>query len=390
MKRLVSIFLVFAMLFLTVSAELLPEDYVFDDEIAVDATDSAAPNCRAALLMEASSGKLLYEKNIDEKLPIASVTKVMTLLLVMEALDNGSLKLDDTVTVSENAAGMGGSQAYMEPGEQMSVHDMLKAVVVSSANDGAVALGEHIAGSEKGFVDKMNARARELGMTNTEFVNITGLDNTEVHYSTARDVAIMSRELIKHEQIFNYTTIWIDSIRGGKFGLSNTNKLIRFYPGANGLKTGSTSKAKFCISATAKKNNMQLIAVILGSPSGNDRFAGAKRLFDYGFANYAIYIPPEEQLPKIKVTAGKTPECEIGFDGGEQLLVLKGQESKITRDITLSDRLSAPVDKGQRVGKITYTLDGKTVAEKDIVTLEAVERVTVGDIFVKILERILF
>lgn len=391
MKRLVSIFTVIAMLFLTVSAELLSEDYVFDDEVAVNAaSDSLAPNCRAALLMEASSGKLLYEKNIDEKLPIASVTKVMTLLLVLEAIDGGSLKLDDIVTVSENAAGMGGSQAYMEPGEQMSVHDMLKAVVVSSANDGAVALGEHIAGSEQGFVDMMNARARELGMTNTEFVNITGLDNTEIHYSTARDVAIMSRELIGHELIFNYTTIWIDSIRDGKFGLSNTNKLIRFYPGANGLKTGSTSKAKFCVSATAKKDNMQLIAVILGSPSSDDRFSGAKQLFNYGFANYAVYIPPTEELPAVKVTAGKRSECPVGFDGGDSLLVLKGQENKITRDVTLSERLSAPVDRGQRVGKITYTLDGKVVAEKDIVTLEAIDRVGIGDIFVKIMEKVLF
>lgn len=384
--------LVLIMLTGAVSAELLSEDYVFEGEVeaAADASDSMAPNARAALLMEASSGKLLYEKNIDEKLPIASVTKIMTLLLVMEAIESGSLKLEDMVTVSENAAGMGGSQAYMEPGEQMTVNDMLKAVVVSSANDGAVALGEHIAGSEAGFVEKMNARAHELGMVNTEFLNITGLDNDEVHYSTARDVAIMSRELIKHDLIFNYTTIWIDTIRDGKFGLSNTNKLIRFYPGANGLKTGSTSKAKFCISATAKKDNMQLIAVILGSPSSDDRFSTAKQLFNYGFANYAVYTPPAEELVPVKVTAGRSDTCPAGFEGGEQLLVLKGQESKIIREISLAEELSAPVDKGQKIGKITYTLDGNIIAEKDILALETVYRVGIGEIFIRLLERILF
>ena len=393
MKRIVCLFLMVLLLYTWVFAELLPEDYIFEDDITVEATpseSSMAPNCRAALLMEASSGKILFEKNIDEKLPIASVTKVMTLLLVMEAIDSGALKLSDMVTVSEHAAGMGGSQAYMEPGEQMTVDNMLKAVVVSSANDGAVALGEHLAGSEAAFVDKMNERARELGMSGTEFLNATGLDNAEVHYSTARDVAIMSRELIKHDKIFNYTTIWIDTIRDGKFGLSNTNKLIRFYPGANGLKTGSTSKAKFCISATAKKDNMQLIAVILGSPSSDDRFSTAKQLFNYGFANYAVYSPPAEKLSPVKVSAGKKSECPVGFEGTDSLLVLKGQESKVVREITMTQKLFAPIDKGQKVGKITYTLDGSVISEKDIVALEPIERVGIGDIFMRILEKMLF
>ncbi len=391
MKRIICFVLALFITFSFASAELLSEDYVFEEDIltATDADSSLAPNCKSALLMEFSSGKVLFEKNIDEKLPIASVTKVMTLLLVMEAIDSGALKLEDSVTVSENAAGMGGSQAFMEPGEVMSVHDMLKAVVVSSANDGAVALGEHIAGSEEAFVEKMNAKAKELGMVNTEFVNITGLDNTDTGYSTARDVAIMSRELIKHDKIFNYTTIWIDSIRDGKFGLSNTNKLIRFYPGANGLKTGSTAKAKFCVSATAKKDNMQLIAVILGSPSSDDRFSSAKQLFNYGFANYAVYTPEAQEIAPIKVTAGKNAECKVGFEGGESLLVLKGQENKIEKNISLSPSLSAPVEKGQKAGKITYTLDGKTVAEKDIVTLEEIERVGIMDIFLRLLEKTL-
>ncbi|MBE6688845.1 MAG: D-alanyl-D-alanine carboxypeptidase [Ruminococcaceae bacterium] len=392
MKRIFSFLIIICVLCCPSFAEMLPEDYVFESDTAVvsDVTDGGlAPNCRAALLMEASSGKVLYEKNIDEKLPIASVTKVMTLLLVMEAIDNGALSLDDIVTVSENAASMGGSQAYMEPGEQMSVNDMLKAVVVSSANDGAVALGEHIAGSEAAFVAKMNERAVQLGMTGTEFVNATGLDNTQVHYSTARDVAIMSRELIKHPTIFNYTTIWIDTIRDGKFGLSNTNKLIRFYPGANGLKTGSTSKAKFCISATAKKDDMQLIAVILGSPSSDDRFATAKQLFNYGFAGYAVYTPPAEEIEPVRVSAGKSDFCPVGFEGSEQLLVLKGQEKKIQREVSIMPSLCAPVEKGQTVGKITYTLDGEIIAQKDIVTLESVQRVGIGDIFMKLLEKVL-
>ena len=207
----------------------------------------------------------------------------------MEALDNGFIKLDDMVTVSDNAASMGGSQAWMEPGENLSVHEMLKAVVVSSCNDGSVALAEHIAGSESEFISRMNTRAAELGMKNTTFVNCTGLDDNEMHMSTARDVALMSQELIRHEKIFEYTTLWTDTIRNGAFGLSNTNKLIRFYNGANGLKTGSTSKAKFCLSATAKRGEMQLIAVVLGAPTSAERFSDAKSLLDYGFANYALY-----------------------------------------------------------------------------------------------------
>lgn len=392
MKRIISALLLILILCFGVQAELLPEDYCFEQatDVSTQPSDTLAPTSSAALLMEASSGKLLHQKNIDQKMPIASVTKVMTLLLAAEAIDSGALKLDDIVTVSENAAGMGGSQAYMEPGEQLTVNDILKAVVVSSANDGAVALGEHISGSEEAFVEKMNSRASELGMTNTEFANITGLDNTVTNYSTARDVAIMSRELISHPLIFNYTTIWIDSIRDGKFGLSNTNKLIRFYPGANGLKTGSTSKAKFCVSATAKRNDMQLIAVILGAPTSNDRFNEAKKLFDYGFANYAVYTPQTENFEDVKVNAGKNTVCHIGIGQSQPILVLKGQETKIQKEISLPPQVTAPVEKGQRIGKITYTLDSKVILEEDIVALEQVDRVGIIDIFKRIVGKILF
>jgi len=390
LKKIVCLILAVSALCVPCLAELVPADYVFEDDVAVEVSSDTGldVNCRSALLMEASSGKVLFEKNIDEKLPIASVTKVMTLLIVMEAIADGSLKLDDMVTVSENAADMGGSQAYMEPGEQMTVHDMLKAVVVSSANDGAVALGEHIAGSEEAFVKKMNVRASELGMTSTEFVNITGLDNTQVHYSTARDVAVMSRELLKHELIFNYTTIWTDSIRNGKFGLSNTNKLIRFYPGANGLKTGSTSKAKFCISASAKRDGMQLIAVILASPSSDERNNAAKKLFNYGFANYAVYIPPAEEIADVPVKSGKIPFCKADFEVSDGILVLKGQEAKITRTVTIAESLSAPVEKGQTIGKITYYLGDKILTEKDVVAADPVPRLTFSDIFVILMQRI--
>ena len=250
-----------------------------------------------------------------------------------------------------------------------------------------MALGEHIAGSEDAFVARMNQRAKELGMDSTEFLNITGLDNTEVHYSTARDVARMSAELLKHELIFNYTTIWTDSIRGGKFGLSNTNKLIRFYPGANGLKTGSTSKAKFCISASAKRDGMQLIAVILAAPSSDERNTAAKQLFNYGFANYAVYIPPAEELSDIPVKGGKQPFCKLQCDKSGEILVLKGQENKITREISVSPELSAPVDAGQKVGKITYTLDGKVICEKDITASENIGRVGFMDILLQLLGR---
>ncbi|MGN0148794.1 MAG: D-alanyl-D-alanine carboxypeptidase family protein, partial [Clostridia bacterium] len=246
-------------------------------------------NAKSAVLMEASTGKVLYEYAPDEQLPIASVTKVMTMLLIMEEIDEGRMTLDDMVSVSENAMSYGGSTMFLETGEQLSVNDMLKGIAVASANDGCVAMAEHIAGSESSFVDMMNEKAAELGMSNTHFMNTNGLDE-EGHYSSARDVAIMSRELIKHEKIFDYTTIWTDELRDGKFQLANTNKLIRFYNGANGLKTGSTSQALCCLSATAKRDDMQLVGVVLGAPTSAERFASAKTLLDYGFSHYNVKI----------------------------------------------------------------------------------------------------
>ena len=284
-------------------------------------------NAKSAILMEEATGNILYESNPDERLPIASVTKVMTMLLIMEAVDSGKISLDDMVTVSENAMSYGGSTMFLETGEQLTVNDMLKGIAVASANDGCVAMAEHLAGSESAFVDMMNEKAKELGMENTHFMNTNGLDEDD-HYSSARDVAIMSRELMKHETIFNYTSIWMDTLRGGKFQLANTNKLIRFYDGANGLKTGSTSKALCCLSAAAKRNDMQLIAVVLGAPTSAERFASAKSLLDYGFANYAVntQITAGDEVQKIAVEKGVDKEVGVVAGDSCSTLVKKGQE----------------------------------------------------------------
>ena len=269
-------------------------------------------DAKSAILMEAETRTVLYEYNADEALPPASVTKVMTLLLTMEAVDSGRIALTDTISVSENAASMGGSQVYLQPGEQMSVEDMIKCVVISSANDAAVALAEFISGSEEGFVSLMNTRAAELGMNSTHFENTNGLDDTTTnHVTSARDIAIMSAELLSHPKIIEYSSTWMDSIRGGEFTLANTNKLIRFYDGATGLKTGSTSKAGFCISATAKRNDLHLIAVIMGSTTRDARNASAKKLLDIGFAGYSLMNYPEKTLDAIRVVGGTKENCSL-------------------------------------------------------------------------------
>jgi D-alanyl-D-alanine carboxypeptidase (penicillin-binding protein 5/6) len=272
---------------------------------ALDKNESNAEvKAKSAVLMDVNTGTVLLQQNKDERLAPASVTKIMTLLLVFEALDSEKIKLTDMVTVSENAASMGGSQIFLEVGESMSVDDMIKSVVVASANDAAVALAEFVGGSESAFVKMMNDRAAELGMTNTNFENATGLDDdTKNHLTTAYDIALMSRELLKHDKITEYTTIWMDTVRNGEFGLSNTNRLVRFYKGITGLKTGSTDKAGFCISASAKRDNLHLIAVIMGSESSSIRNAEAAKLLDYGFANYDIYR--NEETIKVEITLGE-------------------------------------------------------------------------------------
>lgn len=345
--------------------------------------------CESAILMEAATGAVLYEQNADAALPPASVTKIMTLLLVMEAIDRGSLALTDTLSASEYAASMGGSQVFIEPGENMTVEDLLKSVVISSANDAAVVLAEGVSGSVEGFVAEMNKKADELGMTSSEFENPTGLDdNTIRHVTSAKDIAIMSRELLKHDKILNYTGIWMDTIRNGAFGLSNTNRLIRFYNGANGLKTGSTAKAKFCISATAKRDGMQLIAVVMASPTRDIRNECAKKLLDYGFANYSLSEFEEGTAGNIRIIGGKQKEIHTYYPS-ISLLTGKGLNKSIERTVKLEPAAPAPIKAGDKVGEIVYTLNGTELGKVDITAGESVDRMTFGDTLLEILKKYL-
>lgn len=343
----------------------------------------------SAILMEASSGNILYELNADEPLPIASVTKAMTMLLIMEALDFGKIKLTDSVSTSEYAASMGGSQVFLEPGETMTVEDMLKAIAVASGNDAAVAMAEFIAGTEPAFVEMMNKRATELGCKNTHFINCNGLNETEDHHSTARDVAVISRELLKHPKILDYTTIWMDTLRGGEFGLSNTNKLIRFYKGANGLKTGSTSAAKYCLSATAKRDGMQLIAVVLAAPSSAERFASATKLLDYGFANYSVVNASEKigKLAPLPVLGGKAETVAIKANPDTNFIVKKGNQDKIEVSTKFNEPLRAPIALNEKIGEATLTINGEKVAVCDILAEEAVNRMNFSTMLIKMLQK---
>lgn len=343
-------------------------------------------NAVSAVLMEAETGTILYEQNADEQLPPASITKIMTLLLVMEAIDNGKIKLEDTVTASERAASMGGSQIYLKVGEQMAVNDLLKSVVIASANDAAAALAEHLCGSIEAFVEQMNAKAVALNMTNTKFENTNGLDDTTVnHYTSARDVAIMSRELISHSLILEYSSIWMDSIRDGAFGLTNTNRLVRFYPGATGLKTGSTSKAKFCISATAMRDDMHLIAVIMGSPTRDIRNEEAKKLLDYGFANYGVYKEVGTDIGDLPVLGGVQDMCRVRSND-VSILVDKAKLSGITRKVNLPEELAAPIQKGEKIGTIAYYAEEEIIGECDIFATENVEKISFWEIFFRMLK----
>lgn len=341
----------------------------------------AAPS---AVLMEAATGTVLYEKDAHTPLPPASVTKIMTLLLVMEALDAGRIGWDDTVTASEAAAAKGGSQVYLEAGEQMSLQEMLKSVVVVSANDCATALAEHVAGSEAAFVELMNRRAQELGMEDTHFVNCTGLDDepdAETHLTTAYDIALMSRALLKHDEIRDYTTIWMDSVRNGEFGLANTNKLVRFYQGTTGLKTGYTSAAGHCLSASAERNGVEFIAVVLHCATSGERFQAAKQLLDYGFANYTLAQPdPETEIPPVPVVLGTAETIVPVPDNDDPVLIEKGQAAGITTRVEVADQVRAPVEAGQRLGTLTLQSDGAPLAAIPLVAPEAVPRRTWWDV----------
>ncbi len=352
---------------------------------AEEGSNALKINATSAVLMEAETGKILFAQNEDAALPPASVTKVMTLLLVMEAIEAGRIGWEDSVTVSERAASMGGSQIFLKVGEQMTVTDMVKSVVIASANDAAVALAEHIAGSEGAFVTMMNARAQDLGMANTHFENTNGLDDTVTdHLTSAKDIAIMSRELIKHPRILEYSSTWMDTVRDGTFTLTNTNRLVRFYPGATGLKTGSTAKAKFCISATAERNGVSLIAVIMGAESRDVRNAEAKKLLDYGFSSFGVYKDEGRILDELPVIGGSVDFVKLTVQT-PSIVLPKEQVGKVVATVTLPDSLTAPLAKGDSVGKITYTVNGKAVGEAEITVAETVERITFFEILYRLL-----
>ena len=347
---------------------------------------------KSALLMDVATGTVLYEQDAHTELAPASVTKVMTMLLIMEAIDQGRIGWDDTVTASEEAAKKGGSQIYLKPGETMSVADMVKSIAVSSANDCACAMAEHIAGSESAFVNMMNARAKELDMEHTNFVNCTGLDDSpeaKNHLTCAYDIALMSRELLKHHpDIKKYTTIWMDTVRNGAFGLSNTNKMVRFYNGATGLKTGFTAAAGYCLSASAEREGLELIAVVMGCETSQKRFAACKSMLDHGFANYALVTPEQGATASVPVKMGKTDFVNAVPAENDSLLIDKAQRNSVTTQIELEEIVSAPVSKGQRLGTMTVKSGEQILAQIPMVAEEGVERLSFGDIFRLVLKQI--
>lgn len=373
-KRMLAIFVLLVLL----AGALLP---------AVRAAELDLP-APSYVLMERSTGEVLLEHNAHERLRPASVTKVMTLLLIMEALDDGRIGWDDMVQTSAAAAAKGGSQIYLEENEQLPLEEMLKSIVVSSANDCACAMAEHIAGSEAAFVEMMNARAEQLGMTDTHFVNCTGLDDepeAAEHLTTAYDIALMSRELLGHEAIKKYTTIWMDTVRDGQFGLSNTNKLVRFYDGTTGLKTGYTSAAGHCLSASAERNGMELIAVVLHCASSTDRFESAKALLNYGFSNYALVTPELGELPAVPVTLGTAAEITPVLADETPILIDKALAAGVETRVCVDESVTAPVEAGQTLGTLTITSGGQTIAARDLIAPEPVGALRWGDVYLQML-----
>lgn len=338
---------------------------------------------KAYVLMDASTGEVLLKNNEHQKLFPASVTKIMPLLLIMEAIDSGKLDLNENVTASAEAAAKGGSQIWLKEGETMTVNELLKAAVISSANDACAALSERIAGSEEGIVKMMNDRAKELGMNDTHFVNCTGLDDdTDEHLTSAYDIALMSKQLLSHERIREYTTVWMDSLRNGATQLVNTNKLVRFYKGTTGLKTGTTSKAGHCVSASAERNGLHLIAVVMGSDNSKDRFEGAKALLNYGFANFKTVTPQYDKalITPVKIIKGYTNSIIPQTGSIKALTVKSGDENKIEAQVEIATDVEAPVEKGQKLGSVTFSLNGETIAEYPLTASEEVRRLTVFEV----------
>lgn len=388
MKKIIALFIIIAIFCfpLTVNAEKTVSmeynatdlDVPLGENLQANAAvgDILEINAKSVILMEPYTKKILYESNADEKLAPASITKIMSLLLVMETIDSGKLTLETQIQASEHACSMGGSQIWLEPGETMTVDELLKATVIASANDATVALGEAIAGSEEGFVAMMNEKAKALGMNNTTFVNATGLDADE-HLTTAHDVAIMSCELVKHDLIKNYSTVWMDTLRNGESELVNTNKLVRFYNGAIGLKTGTTSKAGSCLSAAAERNGLTLVGVVLGSPTSNDRFNGARKLLDYGFANYSYKeVGIETPLEPIKVKKGVEEQIELSCEEKLSVLLKRGEESKLSQRVELPQEITAPIQNGDTVGYLHISLDSEEIGVVPIKAASTCQKLT--------------
>lgn len=387
MKKLAAIFIIFSLFFVmsfsvnaTVSSECELTDDLNEPLEAVMTNASIGQtleiNAKSVILMEPNTGQILYEANSDEKLSPASITKIMSLLLVMEAIERKDISTETVVTASEHACSMGGSQIWLEPGESMTVDDLLKAAVIASANDACVALGELIAGSEEGFVSLMNERAKELGMTNTTFMNCTGLDS-EGHLTSAHDVGIMSCELIKHDLIKKYSTVWMDSLRDGSSELVNTNKLVRFYEGTTGLKTGTTSTAKYCLSATAERNGLELVAVVMAGETSNDRFNGAKKLLDYGFANYNFsVIKSELTQTNVRINKGVSKTVDVICDDTVSILLPKHSSEKVTRSTEWKKDITAPVKKGEVLGYVNVYNGEELVGKLPIKAKEEIKELT--------------
>ena len=391
MRKIAALIIIFCFLLTVTPISAIAESEFFDTQTSfyANADIELGENIGAAYLCESSTGKVIYAKNEFQAAPPASVTKIMTLLLVMEALEEGKFKLDDTVRVSAKAASMGGSQVFLEEGEKITVEELIKSTVIASGNDSSVALAELTAGSEASFVKMMNSKANELGLKNTSFENTTGLDDTTSnHYSCAADIAKMSRELIKHELILKYSSIWQDTIRNGEFTLTNTNRLVRYYEGCNGLKTGSTDKAGYCISATAKRGNMQLIAVIMGAETRDARNNAARELLDYGFANYALYERGEEFIEKIPVYGGTNDFVSI-YSKPFSCVVEKSALAKINLEYEIPECLFAPVLENEKVGEIIYKIDNEQVGASEIISLNSSDKITLGNIYLRVIKRML-
>lgn len=376
MKRLLATILLFSLLTMPALAVTVPEE----DEITLTAP--------SAILVERTTGEILYEKNSHERMSPASVTKIMTLLLTAEQIESGALAMDDMVSASSHAASMGGSQIWLEEGEQMTVHEMLKCIAVSSANDCAVAMAEKIAGSEEAFVKRMNERAQQLGMQDTHFINCTGLTDDTEHYTSAYDIALMSRELLQYTWIREYTTIWMDTVRDGRFGLTNTNRLVRTYEGATGLKTGFTQQAMYCLSASAERDGAEYIAVVMHAPTSADRFADATALLNYAFANYTVYsLAANVVLPPVRVELGAAESVQPVYEGAQTIVVNKGG-GEIQCDVSLPESVRAPVEAGALLGKLTVSDNTGVLAELPLVAPEAVERMSVPKLWLVLLEQL--